>query len=69
MPTDIAKALRAELSASQLDALVTRRENSLLHHDIATQANARLAAAGAPNSGFFDQMLPMLETILAALSE
>jgi hypothetical protein len=32
MPTDIAKALRAELSASQLDALVTRRENSLIHH-------------------------------------
>ena len=38
MPTDIAKALRAELSASQLDALVTRRENSLIHHDISKQA-------------------------------
>jgi hypothetical protein len=38
-------------------------------YDIAAQANARLAAAGAPNSGFFDQMLPTLETILGALSQ
>jgi hypothetical protein len=38
MPTDIAEALRAELSASQLDALVNRRENSLIRHDISKQA-------------------------------
>jgi tetratricopeptide (TPR) repeat protein len=37
--------------------------------DIATQANEKLAAAGAPSSGFFDQMLPALDDILAMLPE
>lgn len=37
--------------------------------DIAVQANEKLAAAGAPNSGFFDQMLPTLDEILAMLPE
>jgi uncharacterized caspase-like protein len=36
-------------------------------YDIAAGAKARLAAAGATDSGFFDQMLPTLSQILEAL--
>jgi hypothetical protein len=38
-------------------------------YDIATHSNAKLAEVGAPSSGFFDQMLPTLEQILAVLPE
>ncbi|MGY8669188.1 polysaccharide biosynthesis protein [Bradyrhizobium sp. UFLA05-109] len=38
MSTDISAAPRAELSASQLDALVTRRQSSLFHEDIRAEA-------------------------------
>lgn len=38
-------------------------------HDIALQSNETLARLGAPSSGFFDQMLPMLEQLLAMLPE
>lgn len=38
MPPDLAMAPRAQLSASQLDELVTRRQNSLFHPDIVAQA-------------------------------
>jgi uncharacterized caspase-like protein len=37
--------------------------------DIALQSNETLARLGAPSSGFFDQMLPTLEQILAMLPE
>ena len=37
--------------------------------DIATKTNAKLKEIGAPNSGFFDQMLPMLEQILGMLPQ
>jgi len=40
-----------------------------LARDTATAANDQLAALGAPNSGFFDQMLPTLDQILSMLPE
>ena len=45
------------------------RARLLAAREIAIQANEKLAAAGAPNSGFFDQMLPTLDQILAMLPE
>jgi uncharacterized caspase-like protein len=38
-------------------------------HDIAVNANETLAKLGAPSAGFFDQMLPTLDQILAMLPE
>lgn len=38
-------------------------------HAIAANSNDTLAKLGAPSSGFFDQMLPTLEQILAMLPE
>ena len=38
-------------------------------HDIAVNTNETLARLGAPSAGFFDQMLPTLDEILAMLPE
>ena len=38
-------------------------------HDIAVNANETLARLNAPSAGFFDQMLPTLDEILAMLPE
>ena len=37
--------------------------------DIAVNSNETLAKLGAPSSGFFDQMLPTLDQILAMLPQ
>ncbi|MEO6014004.1 MAG: caspase family protein [Devosia sp.] len=37
--------------------------------DVATRSNAKLAELGVKSSGFFDQLLPALEEILAALPQ